>query len=107
LFIQGDAFYASRRMQLATLAIREHIPTGTISWEMAEAGLLMSYGSNIVDMFRQVGIYAGTILKGTKPEDRPVIQSTKLEFVINLQTAKSLGISVSPMLLARADEVIE
>ena len=107
LSIQGDAVYASRRVQLATLAIRERIPTGTISREMVEAGLLMSYGSNIADMFRQVGIYTGSILKGTKPDDLPVIQSTKLEFVINLQTAKSLGLSVSPMLLARADEVIE
>jgi putative ABC transport system substrate-binding protein len=107
LFIQADGFYGTRRVQLATLAMRERIPASNVSREMAEAGLLMSYGTNIADMFRQVGIYTGSILKGVKPSELPVMQSTKFEFVINLQTARSLGLQVPPALLARADEVIE
>jgi putative tryptophan/tyrosine transport system substrate-binding protein len=107
LFIQGDGFYSSRRVQLATLAMRERMPASNVSREMAEAGLLMSYGTNIVDMFRQVGVYSGGILKGAKPVDLPVMQSTKFEFVINLQTARALRLDVPATLLARADEVIE
>ena len=105
LFIQADGFYGSRRVQLANG--RERMPASNVSREMVEAGLLMSYGTNIADMFRQVGIYTGSILKGVKPADFPVIQSTKFEFVINLRTAKALGIELSPLLLTRADEVIE
>ena len=107
LFIAGDAFFTGRSVQIATLAVRDRIPAGYSSREMVEAGLLMSYGTVFVDMFRQVGIYTGTILKGAKPADLPVLQSTKFEFVLNLQTARSLNLDIPPMLLARTDEVIE
>ena len=107
LFIQADGFFASRRVQIATLAARERMPASYASREMVEAGLLMGYGTSIADMFRQVGVYTGSILQGAKPADLPVIQATKFEFIINLQTAKSLGLNISPMLLARADQVIE
>src|SRR6266404_1762046 len=85
LFIAPDAFFVSRRVQFATLAARDRVPTSCANREMVEAGLLMSYGVNIADMFLQVGIYTGSILKGTKPADLPVLQSTKFEFVINVQ----------------------
>src|ERR1700730_12721005 len=106
-FFLADGFFSSRRVQIATLAARERMPASYASREMVEAGLLMGYGTNIADMFRQVGIYTGSILQGARPADLPVIQATKFEFIINLQTAKSLGLDISPMLLARADEVIE
>ena len=107
LFLAPDAFFASRRGQLATLAARDRMPTSCANREMVEAGLLMGYGTNIADMFRQVGVYTGQILKGVKPADLPVLQSTKFEFVINLQTARALGLEVPNPLQLLADEVIE
>ena len=107
LFIAPDAFFVSRRVQFATLAARDRVPTSCPNREMVEAGLLMSYGANIADMFLQVGIYTGSILKGTKPADLPVLQSTKFEFVINVQTAKALGLEVPLPVQQLADEVIE
>ena len=107
LLIGGDGLLQSRRGQFATLAARDKLPSMAPSREFSVAGTLMSYGTNVPDMFRQVGIYAGSIVKGAKPADLPVLQSTKFEFAINLQTAHALGISVPPTLLARADEVIE
>jgi putative ABC transport system substrate-binding protein len=107
LLIAGDGFLNSRRGQFATLAIRDRLPMVAATRETAEAGGLLTYGASVPDMFRQVGIYAGSILKGTRPADLPVLQSTKFEFIINLQTAKALGITVPPSMLAMADEVIE
>ena len=107
LFVAPDAFFTSRAPQLITLTARDRIPASAFTSELAKAGLLMSYGTSLADVFRQVGVYTGSILKGTKPADLPVLQSTKFEFTINLQTARSLGIDVPPTLLARADETIE
>jgi putative ABC transport system substrate-binding protein len=107
LFIGGEALFASRSVQIATLAIRDRLPASFSSRELVQAGLLMSYGTSLIDTARQVGIYTGSVLKGAKPADLPVLQATKFEFVINLQTARSLNLEIPPMLLARADEVIE
>ena len=107
LFVAGDGFFNSRRVQLATLAMRKRVPASGAGSQFVEAGLLMSYGTNLADTFHQVGVYTGNILKGAKPADLPVLQSTKFEFAINLQAARALGIEVPSGLLSIADEVIE
>ena len=107
LFVAGDAFYLDRRVQFATLTARDRIPAAYAVRELVAAGGLMSYGTDIADTFRQVGVYTGNILKGAKPAELPVLQSTKFEFVVNLKTARALGIEVSPSVLSIADEVIE
>jgi putative tryptophan/tyrosine transport system substrate-binding protein len=107
LYVAGDVFFTSRRVQFATLAASYRIPASYPSREAVEAGGLMGYATDRVDMFRQVGAYTGQILKGAKPADLPVLQSTKFEFVINLQTARALGLDVPLHLQQLADEVIE
>src|SRR5215468_8732768 len=107
LVIGADALFTGRAQELAALALRHRVPTIYQYPEFAAAGGLMSYGGSIRDTFHQVGAYVGRILKGEKPADMPVAQSTKAELVVNLTTAKAFGLTVPPALLARADEVIE
>jgi len=107
LFVGPDGFFTSRRGQFATLTAVNKIPATYSNREYVAAGGLMSYGTDLTDVFHQVGAYTGNILRGAKPADLPVVQSTKLEFVLNLQTARALGLSVPPSLLSIADDVIE
>ena len=107
LFVGADGFFNARRVQFATLAARHAIPAAYPQREVVEIGGLMSYGTDLLDMYRQVGVYTGRILKGANPANLPVVQATKFEFVINLQTARALGIEVPYSIQLLADEVIE
>jgi putative ABC transport system substrate-binding protein len=107
LFVGPGGLFSSRRVHIANQAMRQGIPATYTQREFPEIGGLMSYGTNLADSWRQIGVYAGRVLKGAKPADLPVVQSTKLELVINAQTARLLGLTIPPGLLAIADEVIE
>jgi putative tryptophan/tyrosine transport system substrate-binding protein len=107
LFVAPDGFFISRAVQFATLTARDRIPASYAQRDFVSVGGLMSYGTDLMETFRQVAVYAGSILKGAKPSELPVLQPTKFEFVINLQTARALGIDVPSGLLSIADEVIE
>lgn len=107
LFVAPDAFFAGRRLQLSLLAMRQSVPAIYSGREYAEVGGLITYGSDITEAYRQAGTYVGRILKGAKPQDLPVVQSQKLELIVNAQSARALGLTVPQSLLVAADEVIE
>jgi putative ABC transport system substrate-binding protein len=107
LLIGADPYFNSRRVQMVQLAARHAVPATYAGRDYSEVGGLMSYGASLADAFRQMGVYTGHILKGAKPADMPVVQSSKFELVINAETARMLGLTVPPSVLARADEVIE
>jgi putative ABC transport system substrate-binding protein len=107
LLVGASAYLNSRTAKIVAMSARQALPVIYFQRESAMAGGLMSYGTNLGDAYRQAGVYAGRILKGERPADLPVVQASKFEFVVNLKTAKALGIEIHPQLLATADEVIE
>ena len=107
LLIGNDAFFVNRREQIVALAARHAVPTIYTFRSFAESGGLMSYSTDLVEVYRQIGVYVGRILKGEKPADLPIVQPTKFELVINLKTAKALDVKISDNLLSLADDVIE